>query len=48
MEIIETIWEILFKAIKFLLWVLVGVLVLPCVFVSGILYPKWEKWGEKF
>ena len=30
-----------------LLWVLSGLIILPCVFVAGSFYPKWTEWGEK-
>lgn len=29
------------------LWILCGIIVLPCVFVAGTFYPKWSEWGEK-
>ena len=35
-------------ALSFSLWVLSAIIILPCVYVSGVLYPLWEKWGEKF
>jgi len=36
------------KIVSFLLWVLVAIIVLPCVWVAGSIYPLWEKWGEGF
>ncbi len=36
------------KIISFILWVVVAIIVLPCVFVAGNIYPKWEKWGSEF
>ncbi len=39
---------IIIKVIKFILWLLAGIVILPCVYVSGVIFPKWEKWGEKF
>jgi hypothetical protein len=33
---------------RFSLWVLCAIVILPCVFVAGNLYPKWVEWGEKF
>lgn len=39
--------EVLPRAILFILWILVAIIVLPCVFVSGVIYPKWVDWGEK-
>ena len=40
--------EIIFKAISFVLWLLVGIFILPLVFIVTIVFPKWEKWGENF
>lgn len=40
--------EIIKKMMSFLLWVVVAVFVLPCVFVASYVYPIWEKWGEEF
>lgn len=39
---------VILKIISFILWALAGVVVLPCVYISGVLFPLWEKWGEKF
>ena len=36
------------KVFSFLFWILAAVFILPCVFVSGVIYPMWEKWGEDF
>lgn len=36
------------KFIHFTLWIVTAALVLPCVFVASVIYPKWEKWGEDF
>ncbi len=49
------IWVEMFKLVKaflirftiFILCALCGIIVLPCVFVAGNLYPKWTEWGEK-
>jgi hypothetical protein len=35
-------------AMHFLLWVISGIIILPCVFIAGNLYPKWMEWGEDF
>ncbi|MBU6426783.1 hypothetical protein KGQ27_00910 [Patescibacteria group bacterium] len=45
-EMLEAVWSILPKAISFLFWVLSAIVILPCVFVAGQLYPKWVEWGE--
>ncbi len=40
--------EVLQKIFSFLLWVLTGLIILPCVFMASVYFPKWEKWGEGF
>lgn len=56
-EIATTLWsvwkemfakfiEITPKIISFFLWVITALVVLPCVFVAGEIYPRWVKWGE--
>jgi len=47
-EVFETFKEVLGKVSFFVMWVVVGVLVLPCVYVATVYYPMWEKWGEDF
>lgn len=34
------------KLFQFLCWVIAGVVIVPCLFISGTIYPMWEKWGE--
>jgi len=36
------------KILRLVLWLLVGLVILPCVFVAGVLYPVWQEWGEGF
>ncbi len=59
MEIIEQVFVSIFnlfvemigalpKIIKFIVWVLLAVIVLPCVWVAGTVYPWWSEWGEEF
>lgn len=36
------------KIISFILWALVGIIVLPCVFIAGNIFPMWSDWGEEF
>ncbi len=36
------------KVIHFVLWVISAIIILPCVFVAGNIYPAWVKWGEEF
>ena len=51
-DLIKEMWEAFIgvapKAISFFFWILAAVFILPCVFVAGTIYPKWEKWGEDF
>ncbi|MCX6718921.1 MAG: hypothetical protein NTZ38_00895 [Candidatus Taylorbacteria bacterium] len=44
----SAVWSVLPKAVSFLLWLLSGIVILPCIYISGTLYPEWEKWGESF
>jgi hypothetical protein len=57
-ELFSALWEVwkeMFKILKewlpraffFILWIFCGIIILPCVFVAGSLYPKWTEWGEK-
>jgi len=36
------------KIVSVFLWILVAIIVLPCVFIAGNIYPKWIEWGEDF
>jgi hypothetical protein len=36
------------KFLKFVIWAVSAIFILPCVFIAGVIYPKWEKWGEDF
>ncbi len=36
------------KVIHFVLWVISAIIILPCVFVAGNIYPAWVKWDEEF
>lgn len=45
--IFEAIAEFAPKIISFLLWCLLAILVLPCVFIAGNIYPLWVEWGEE-
>ena len=40
--------DFFFKAIKFVIWGLLAIIILPCVFVAGTIYPVWVEWGEDF
>ncbi|MDE1967167.1 MAG: hypothetical protein KGI45_03845 [Patescibacteria group bacterium] len=45
-EMFGILMELLPKLINLVLWALSAVIILPCVFVAGVLYPKWTEWGE--
>jgi hypothetical protein len=47
-EMIGAFFSVLPKIIKFILWVVSAIIILPCVFVAGNIYPKWAEWGEEF
>ena len=47
-EIFSGLFSVLPKAIYFCLWLLSAVIILPCVFIAGTIYPKWVEWGEGF
>lgn len=36
------------KIVSFVLWVITFILIMPCMFVATVIYPRWEKWGEDF
>jgi hypothetical protein len=40
--------ETVIKAVSVTLWAATAVIILPCVFVAGTIYPKWVEWGEGF
>jgi hypothetical protein len=45
-EMFSAIMKVLPKAFSFTFWVLSAIVILPCVYISNILYPLWTKWGE--
>ena len=47
-EIWKLLWPMVTTAVSFILWVLAAVIIMPCIFVAGTIYPMWEKWGENF
>ncbi|HEX7724716.1 MAG TPA: hypothetical protein VF438_03215 [Candidatus Paceibacterota bacterium] len=47
-SLVVGIFNILKKVIPFVLWVLLAIIVLPCVWVASEVYPKWVSWGEEF
>ena len=47
-EMIGAFFAVLPKVLGFILWVISAIIILPCVFVAGNIYPFWVKWGEDF
>lgn len=47
-EMASLLWAFIPKAIHFSLWAIAGIIILPCVFIAGNLFPTWQEWGEKF
>lgn len=47
-EMIGALVGALPKIIKFIVWALLAIIILPCVFVAGSIYPWWVEWGEEF
>jgi hypothetical protein len=43
----EAFMEIAPKVLSLVIWVLLAIVILPCVFVAGNIYPWWSEWGEK-
>jgi len=46
-EMFGHVKELAPKAFHLIVWILLGILILPCVYVSAIFYPMWTEWGEK-
>jgi hypothetical protein len=47
-EMASIVWSIIPKILHFSLWAICGVIILPCVYIAGNLYPMWQEWGEDF
>ena len=47
-EILSGIWTVAAKVTLFGVWALLALIILPCVFVAGHIYPLWQEWGEEF
>ena len=47
-EVVSGVFSVLSKGILFLIWALLALIILPCVFVAGHIYPIWAEWGEEF
>jgi len=46
-EMFKALMEVLPRLISFILWVIVAIIVLPCVFIAGNIYPAWVDWGKE-
>lgn len=55
-EMAKSLWEVwtemfgvlmgaLPRLLSLVLWILSGIIILPCVYVAGNLYPAWTDWG---
>lgn len=47
-EMLGAFFAVLPKIVSFVLWVVVAIIVLPCVWVAGVIYPQWVEWGKDF
>ena len=47
-EVFGILWKVITKGLLFLIWALPALIILPCVFVAGHIYPLWVEWGEEF
>ena len=47
-EILSWVWKVASKVTLFAIWALLALIILPCVFVAGHIYPLWQEWGEEF
>ncbi len=47
-SIFSSIFAAIPKIISFILWLMVGIIVLPCVFIAGTIFPWWNDWGDDF
>jgi hypothetical protein len=47
-EMLGAFFAVFPKILKFVIWVIGAIFILPCVFVAGNIYPKWVEWGEEF
>ena len=51
-EAMREMWSIFFeffiKAVHVSVWALLGIIVLPAVYIANHFFPKWVKWGEDF
>lgn len=46
MEMFDIAKEFSLRAFKLTIWIICGIFILPCVYISGILFPMWTDWGE--
>jgi len=47
-EMMLAFLAVLPRVLKFVVWVALAFIILPCVFIAGNIYPAWVEWGEDF
>ncbi|MEI7463385.1 MAG: hypothetical protein WCK03_03240 [Candidatus Taylorbacteria bacterium] len=47
-EMFDAFIEVFPTIVFFILWLLCAIIILPCLFVTNTLFPKWAEWGETF
>lgn len=47
-EMFGVVFSILPKVIFFTLWILSGIIIMPCVLVANHIFPAWSEWGGGF
>jgi len=45
-EMLVLAWTAFVRLFKILIWLLCAIIILPCDYVAGNLYPLWIEWGE--
>ena len=45
-EMFKSFRELATRLTKLLFWFLLGIFILPCVYVASNWYPKWTDWGD--
>ena len=45
-EMFSALMGVLPTIFMYSLWVIMGIFILPCVFIAGSIYPWWTEWGS--
>ncbi|MFA6295501.1 MAG: hypothetical protein WC666_03725 [Candidatus Paceibacterota bacterium] len=45
-EMFSAFISVLPKAFYFSIWIICGIFILPCVYISAVFFPMWTDWGE--